>query len=120
MSTITMDRPMDQLLAAPRAPRRQRSTVRLTRRGRMVVFVLGLMVLLGLGLAVSAGAGAALHSGAPEPTHQVVVAPGDTLWGLASGAARGGDVRSMITHIEELNGLSGADLAVGQTLRIPD
>lgn len=124
MSTMTMgrptDRPMEQLFEAAQAARPRRSTVRLTRRGRVVVFVLGLMVLLGLGLAVSAGAGAAMHGGAPEPTHQVVVAPGDTLWDLASGAAHGGDVRSMITHIEELNGLSGADLSAGQTLRIPD
>jgi hypothetical protein len=124
MSTMTMgrpmERPMDRLLAARQTRRRQRSTVRLTRRGRVVVFVVGLMALLGLGLAVSAGAGAALHGGAPEPTHQVVVAPGDTLWGLASDAADGGDVRSMITHIEELNGLAGADLSVGQTLRIPN
>lgn len=119
MSTMTMSRPVDELFAsATNAP--CRSTVRLTRRGRVVVFVLGLMVLLGLGLALSAGAGAALHGGTPESTHQVVVAPGDTLWGLASGAAHGGDVRSMITHIEELNGLSGATVMVGQTLRIPD
>jgi nucleoid-associated protein YgaU len=124
MSTMTLD----QLLDTPRRttagqaarPARGRSTVRLTRRGRVVVFVLGLAVLLGLGLAISNGAGAALHSGKPEATHSVVVAPGDTLWDLASEAAHGGDVRSMITHIEKLNGLPGVSLSAGQTLRIPD
>jgi hypothetical protein len=123
MSTMTID----QLLDAPRSatpsahrPERRRSTVRLTRRGRVVVFVAGLVALLGLGLLISNGAGAALHGGTPEHTHAVVVAPGDTLWDLASDAAHGGDVRSMIAHIEQINGLSGVSLSAGQTLRIPD
>jgi hypothetical protein len=121
MSTMTLD----QMLDAPRpatarpagAPRR--STVRLTRRGRVVVFVAGLIALLGVGLLVSNGAGAASHAGTPEQTHTVVVEPGVTLWSLASQAADGGDVRAMVAHIEELNGLSGASLAAGQTLRVP-
>jgi len=123
MSTMTID----QLLDAPRPAtsrparsERPRSTVRLTRRGRVVVFVVGLVALLGIGLLVSNGAGAALHAGTPEPTHTIVVAPGDTLWDLASEAAGGDDVRSMIAHIEEINGLAGANLSAGQTLRIPD
>lgn len=127
MSTMTLD----QLLDSPRARARSaarpvarpadgRSTVRLTRRGRVVVFVAGLIVLLGLGLLIAGGAGAALHGGTPEQTHSVVVAPGDTLWDLASEAADGGDVRAMIAHIEQINGLSGVSLSAGQTLRIPD
>ena len=101
-------------------PVRRRSTVRLTRRGRVVVFGAGLAALLGGGFAISNGAGAALHSGKPESTHLVVVAPGDTLWDFASEVTHGGDVRSMIAHIEEINGLSGVSLSAGQTLRIPD
>jgi hypothetical protein len=135
MSTMTLD----QLLDTPREtrqpvrpqaqrpavrpavlPARARSTVRLTRRGRVVVFVAGLVALLTLGLLIANGAGAALHSGEPESTHPVVVAPGDTLWDLASGAAHGGDVRAMIAHIEKINGLAGVSLSAGQTLRIPD
>jgi len=115
MSTMILD----QLIDSPR-PAPLRSTVRLTRRGRIVVFAAGLLVLLALGVLISNGAGAAGHAGRPESTHAVVVAPGDTLWDLASGAAHGGDVRAMITHIEEINGLSGVSLSAGQTLRIPD
>ena len=122
MSTMSIDQLLDsprvRLDAAP-ASRSHRTTVRLTRRGRVVVFILGLMALLALGLLVANGAGAALHGGTPERTHAVVVAPGDTLWDLASGAAHGGDVRAMITHIEQINGLSGVSLSAGQTLRIP-
>lgn len=127
MSTMTLDQLLDSPRRTPRPdaaqaarPLRQGSTVRLTRRGRVVVFVAGLLVLLGLGLLISNGAGAALHSGTPESTRAVVVAPGDTLWDLASKAAHGGDVRAMIDHIEQINGLSGVSLSAGQTLRIPD
>lgn len=128
MSTMTLDQLFETTRTAPvRAasptprPVRPRSTVRLTRRGRVVVFVAGLLVLLGLGLLISNGAGAALHAGTPESTHSVVVAPGDTLWDLATEAAGAdGDVRSMIDHIEKINGLAGASLSAGQTLRIPN
>lgn len=129
MSTMILDQILDDprparaqasaRATAPGSDVRRRSTVRLTRRGRVVVFAVGLLMLLGLGLAISSGAGAALHSGTPERTHAVVVEPGDTMWKLASQAADGGDVRSMITHIEEINGLSGVSLSAGQTLRIP-
>ena len=129
MSTMTLDQLLETTRTAPiravrpaRAPQApSSSSVRLTRRGRVVVFVAGLLLLLGAGLLIANGAGAALHAGAPESTHAVVVAPGDTLWDLASEAAGAeGDVRSMIDHIEKLNGLAGASLSAGQTLRIPN
>ena len=123
MSTMTLDQLLDSPSATLRADvrsARRRSTVRLTRRGRVVVFVAGLVALLGLGLLIANGAGAALHGGTPERTHAVVIAPGDTLWDLASEASHGGDTRAMITHIEQINGLSGVSLEAGQTLRIPD
>lgn len=123
MSTMILDQLIDSprpAAAVTERPTRRSSSVRLTRRGRIVVFAAGLVALLALGLLISNGAGAASHAGKAEPTHSVVVAPGDTLWDLASGAAHGGDVRAMITHIEEINGLSGVSLSAGQTLRIPD
>ena len=123
MSTMTLDLLLDAPRPALRRPVRSErplSTVRLTRPGRVVVFVVGLVALLGIGFLVANGAGAALDAGTPEPTHTIVVAPGDTLWDLASEAAGGDDVRAMITHIEQLNGLAGASLSAGQSLRIPD
>jgi len=120
MSTMILDQLFDSPLPGPSKAVRPVSAVRLTRRGRVVVFAAGLLVLLALGLLISNAAGAASHAGTPEPTHSVVVAPGDTLWGFATEAAHGGDVRAMIAHIEKINGLSGVSLSAGQTLRIPD
>jgi len=106
---------------APRPTSRSRngSTLRLTRRGRVVVFLAGLATVFALGVTVSAGAGATLHGGS-EQVHTVVVAPGDTLWDIAAQAAQGGDIRSMEHHIMELNGLSAGALQVGMHLRVPN
>lgn len=112
MSSTTID----QFLTA--APRR-RSAVRLTRRGRIVVFMLALLVLMALALAGASLSGAAGESGAGVPTHTIVVAPGDTLWDLASDAAGGGSVREMEQRIKDLNGLDSGVLIAGQRLRIP-
>lgn len=113
MSSMTID----QFLAT--APRR-RSGVRLTRRGRIVVFVLALLVLMALALAGASLSGAAGEAGAGVPTHTIVVAPGDTLWDLASDAADGGSVRAMEQRIKDLNGLDSGVLIAGQRLRIPE
>lgn len=112
MSSITFD----QVLSSASC---RRSTVRLTRRGRIVVFVLALGLLLLIGV-VGAGVSGASPEKGSVATRSVVVGPGDTLWDLASDAADGGDIRSMEQRIEDLNGLSSGMLVAGQTLRIPD
>lgn len=107
---------VDQFLTvAPRRP----STLRLTRRGRVVVFILALLVVMALGFAGASLSGAAGKAGRGVPTRTVVVAPGDTLWDLASEAAEGGSVRGMEQQIKDLNGLDSAVLVAGQRLRIP-
>ena len=111
MSTMTMD----QLTHRP-APRR--STVRLTRRGRAVVFLFALLVILTAAFVGAGLSGAAGRQG-ELPTHTVTVVPGDTLWDIASQAAHGGDIRSMEQEIKDLNGLDSGMLAAGQRLRIP-
>lgn len=119
MSTMTLDS-VDTTCVAPRAarPAARPSTVRLTRRGRLVVFVLALLTLailgvLGASMAGASGRGEALR------THTVTVAPGMTLWDLASRAAHGGDVLAMERQIASMNGLSDGMLIAGQSLRIP-
>jgi nucleoid-associated protein YgaU len=94
------------------------SSVRLTRRGRLVVFGAGLAAVLGLGLF---GAGHALAGDHPEHTKVVTVQPGQTLWDIASRASAqtGGDTRSMISHLESINHLDSTSLQVGQHLRVP-
>lgn len=95
------------------------SSVRLTRRGRLVVFVASLVVLLCIGIALGAGSMASEKAGTPEPTRVVMVGTGDTLWGIAAGLADDGDVRAMVDRIERLNSLDSALVEAGQRLRVP-
>ena len=100
---------------AARAP----STLRLTRRGRLVVFAASLAAVLGLAFVAATGSLASDHA---EPTRVVTVQPGQTLWDLASSAdatTGGSDVRSMMSHLEALNHLDSSTLQVGQRLRVP-
>lgn len=103
--------------AAP--PRPAPAAVRLTRRGRLLLtllFLVAVTVVLTVFGATSAATG---EAGRPVPTRQVVVEPGDTLWGIASEAAEPGQVRTMVHRIQELNALSGSGLAAGQELAVP-
>jgi Tfp pilus assembly protein FimV len=101
------------------ATARARSTVRLTRRGRLVVFMTSLLLVLGVALMFAGGAVGTGEAGQPAPTEVVQVAPGDTLWGIASDIASDGDGRSMMNEIERLNALESAGLSAGQKLRVP-
>ena len=92
------------------------STVRLTRRGRLVVLGLGLAATLGLAFYAASVSTANDH---PEQTRVVTVQPGQTLWDISSRAAGGGDVRSMMSHLEAINHLDSASLQIGQHLRVP-
>jgi nucleoid-associated protein YgaU len=92
------------------------SSLRLTRRGRLVVFGAGLAAALGLGFVAATGS---LANDKPEPTRVVTVQPGQTLWDIAASVNDGGDVRTTMAHLEDLNHLDSATLQVGQTLRVP-
>ncbi|WP_151083407.1 LysM peptidoglycan-binding domain-containing protein [Nocardioides cynanchi] len=94
----------------------RRSGLRLTRRGRLAVLTVSVVAVLGLGFAA---ASASIANDHPEQTTVVTVTPGQTLWDISSAAAAGGDVRSMMSHIEALNHLDSASLQAGQHLRIP-
>ncbi len=92
------------------------SSLRLTRRGRLVVFGAGLAALLGLGFVAATGS---LANDQPEPTRVVTVQPNQTLWDIAAGVSAGGDVRSTMAHLEAINHLDTTTLQVGQHLRVP-
>lgn len=100
-------------------PARTGRAVRLTRRGRAVLLVAFVAVFAALMVAFGGLATGSRDSGTPEPVRIVEVGPGDTLYGLAGQVAAPGHVREMVAHLEQLNGLNGPELAVGQRLAIP-
>ena len=97
------------------------SGMRLNRRGRLArtFVVLSLAVVLASVFGLKAGAGTTDAVGAPTPFIEVTVAPGDTLWSLATRMADGGDVRAMVDEISIVNSLASAELQAGQKVRIP-
>ena len=115
MSTMTID----QMMSSYPVP--VRPSVRLTRRGRLVVFLGTLMLVLLLGIVWGTGSSVATERpGTPEPTRVVMVAPGDTLYDIAAEATPAdGDVAAMVERIQRLNALDSGMLAAGQRLRIP-
>ncbi|QIG41526.1 LysM peptidoglycan-binding domain-containing protein [Nocardioides anomalus] len=117
MTAMTFD---TVLTTRPARAVRPRSSVRLTRRGRLVVLVAALVVAFAIGVFVTAaGSVATQEPGTPEPTRIVQVGSGDTLWAIASGLADDGDVRGMMQRIEQLNALDGPTLQAGQRLVVP-
>ena len=94
-------------------------SMRLTRRGRLVVTLLFLGLILAALTAFAARSAAGDKPGTPLPTRTVVVTDGETLWDIATPIAAPGKVREMIQEIEELNALPGPELAAGQKLAVP-
>ena len=101
--------------SGPERPQRP-SSLRLTRRGRLVAFGASLVAVLGLGFAAASGS---LANDKSEPTRVITVQPNQTLWDIASRASYGGDVRSTMAHLEAINHLDSSTLQVGQHLRVP-
>lgn len=94
-------------------------SLRLTRRGRLVVFLGALLVVLAVGFALASGSVATERPGTPEPTRVVLVGPGDTLWDLAADLSDDGDIRATVDQITRLNALDSGMVSVGQELRVP-
>lgn len=65
---------------------------------------------------VSAVASKHNHEGAYQ---QIIVQPGDTLWGIASRLAQGQNQATVLEQILTYNDLENSDLEVGQTLYVP-
>jgi len=92
-------------------------TWRLTRRG--VIVVAAVVLALGVSLVWLA------RLSAPQPTatapapHVVTVAPGDTLWSIATRVAPDVDPRAEVAALQERNGLTDVNLVPGQVLRVP-
>lgn len=98
-------------------PPRGGATLRLTRRGWLVLVLLVVAVAL---LALRAGVAVAGAPGEPVEVRVHVVTAGETLWGHAQQlAGPGDDVRDVVARLAELNGLSSSGLVTGQRLLLP-
>jgi hypothetical protein len=118
MSTLAMN-PGHSRISAARPRRRQSTSVRLTRRGRVVVVLLLVALLLALFTVFGPRSAATREAGTPVQTRTVEVGPGDTLWGIAAEVAEPGEVRESVHQIQELNALTGPGLVVGQEIAVP-
>jgi nucleoid-associated protein YgaU len=93
------------------APRK----LRLTRRGRIVGLLLVATIVYGAFGLGRASAGPDRASGSAQ---EVVVAPGDSLWTIAVRTMPGADPRDVVARLKSLNHLAGAQLDIGQRLRL--
>lgn len=95
-------------------------SVRLTRRGRLVLLIAFLA--LAFGAFVVVGGPAVSSKDAHHPAaEQVVVEPGQTLWDIAQRVAPGEDTQEVIAEIVDLNALASAgDIRAGQPLDVPE
>ena len=85
----------------------------LSRRTKVIGVGLGLIMASGL-LASEA------YGGNPPQAQQVIVQPGDTLWGIASTAyGSSGDIRDHIAEIMSANDLSSGNIQAGEVLTLP-
>lgn len=105
---------MSSLSIAPAfAPVRPGPQVRLTRRGRLVVFVASLVFLLGALVMVASSALGTATAGTPVEYDAWTVGTGETLGGIARATG------SSVIELQQLNHLESAQIMAGQTLRVP-
>ncbi len=97
------------------------SGIRLNRRGRLArtFVVLSLAIVLGSVVSAKAGAGTDAAPQAAASFITVTVAPGDTVWSLASRVAPEGQAGALVSAIIEINSLGSGDVVAGQKIRIP-
>lgn len=114
---------VSEVLTEPHASRDPSGTcrpaVRLTRRGRLAVFIVSCLALFGIVLASGAAADAAVGLRIAPATATVVVQPGESLWSIARVLAPGEDPRGMVHRIQELNGIGDWPIVPGQRLVVP-
>jgi LysM repeat protein len=97
-----------------------KQNIHLNRRGRLARTLLVLSISVTLGSVFGAQSGAST-SAATSPTTfvTVTVAPGESLWSLASRLADGNDVRGLVDEIVSVNSLDSGDITAGQKIRVP-
>lgn len=98
-------------------------TLRLTRRGRIVLGAAATVLIAGLlALFASFAAPEAMASGEGprgEQFEYVVVQPGTSLWSLATHLDPSADPRDLITEIVHLNQLDDSSVQAGEAIAVP-
>jgi nucleoid-associated protein YgaU len=100
-------------------PRRWHLADTLAWRARWALLALAAAGLLAFGYAREAVGSPLVTGSVPAASETVTVAPGDTLWGIASRLYPDSDARQKVYEIEQLNGLRGPTILAGQRLRVP-
>lgn len=110
-------RPSRHLRAVP-VPAPVAAPLRLTRRGRLSITLVAAAI---LSVGAVSGAQDVVAGGAPVAvqTEAVTVAPGQSLWSIATNAVPGADPRDVIIDIQELNDLPSVQVVAGQRLVVP-
>ena len=88
-------------------------------RWRWPALAAAALTLFGLGYARAMDGSGASPSRASSAYVTVSVRDGETLWGIASSRYPNADPRVKVAQIEQLNGLSGPMIEVGQQLKVP-
>lgn len=95
-----------------------RRTMRLTRRGRVVVTVVALLV-IAAGFSFAQVSSQAAGPRARPTLHTVTVHAGETLWDVAQRVAPHVDPRLVVAALEHENRLNGPLVEPGQQLVVP-
>jgi len=95
------------------------STLRITRRGRVVLAALFAIPVVAVSLLVTSPGAIAESTASSNNFDYVTVVSGDTLWAIAEMIDPTGDPRDMVAELMTLNQLTSANLSPGQELAIP-
>jgi LysM repeat protein len=108
------------LSLVPALPNEGPAAVKLTRRGRLAMFISTLLMLGVLGVVLGSTTVATDEPGSPVPAAMVTIKPGQTLWDIAARANPTGDIQVTVDDIMKLNSMaSGSTLQAGDTIAVP-
>ena len=108
------------VVPTPDEPQGREPKLRLTRRGRLTMFLSTVLMLGVLGIVLGSTTVATDEPGSPVPATMVVVEPGQTVWDLAAKANPNGDIRTTVDDIMRLNSIESAGgLQAGDTIAVP-
>lgn len=94
-------------------------TIRLTRRGRLVITMMATVALLALALVLVVALATTVYAGVPQIDHTTKVSAGQTLSEVAVTQLPGLTVNDAVARIQLANGMNTLQVHAGQLLMIP-